>query len=66
MKRRSTGRVRLWFGVGSLVLAVAATVASTALASTHVAGAKPAVKPYTAAQWRAQIGRAQAEGSVTV
>ena len=66
MKRRSKGRVRLWLGVGSLVLALVATLAGTALASTQVAGAKPSVKPYTAAQWRALIGRAQAEGSVTL
>lgn len=67
MKGRSTRRLRLWFVVGSLALALTAALAGTALAATGAANAtKPAVKPYTAAQWKALIRRAQAEGSVTL
>ena len=67
MKGRSTRRLRLWFVVGSLALALTAALAGTALAATGAARAtKPAVKPYTAAQWKALIRRAQAEGSVTL
>lgn len=67
MKERKTRRPRPWLVAASLALVLAVGLAGTALASTSAAEAKaPAVKQYTAAQWRALIGRAQTEGSVTI
>ena len=61
----STVRRRRGAVIGALVAAFAAAIAGTASASPqHASVAGP--KPATAAQWKALVTRAKAEGSVTI